>query len=318
MQRDGLARLAPDEVADGVPKRPKSGRYDQTRLADRVLAYLPQAVAVFDQDMRLLFWNAHAAALWGMPPHMAAERPTVADAIAATVGLAPAQRERLVDFCADHIRRGDGVPPDTWLRLTIGRTRRFTVQIHGMGRGIWMMTLADSSTLHGVDRSRPGDAWLDALTGLRNRRQFEALLHDAPEQGGGAVLLLDIDGLQKINETHGREVGDALLCLVARRLERALREDDVPARVGGDEFAVLVPNDATAAALADRLLADLHVAFQVEGTVIAISAAIGIAHIGRRRADQVLAEAAAALAEAKTQTAIRWIDRASRLQNHAT
>jgi diguanylate cyclase (GGDEF)-like protein len=99
-------------------------------------------------------------------------------------------------------------------------------------------------------------AMRDELTGLANRRQFEqriALVAGGPAQ----VLVLDLTGFKQVNDRFGHAAGDQLLAGVAARLTAKIRGRDLVARMGGDEFAVLVP-DATAAegdAVAERLVA---------------------------------------------------------------
>jgi diguanylate cyclase (GGDEF)-like protein/PAS domain S-box-containing protein len=101
----------------------------------------------------------------------------------------------------------------------------------------------------------------DALTGLLNRRRFEAelersLAHSARYGGAGAVLLLDLDGFKHVNDTLGHSAGDELITRIAGVLEGALRTTDVLARLGGDEFAVILPEatETEALAVANKLL----------------------------------------------------------------
>jgi diguanylate cyclase len=91
----------------------------------------------------------------------------------------------------------------------------------------------------------------DPLTGLANRRAFEARLEAevarAERHDSGLVLVvLDLDHLKEVNDTGGHEAGDAHLCALAGALTGAARAEDLVARVGGDEFAWLLP-EATAA-----------------------------------------------------------------------
>ncbi|HEY0410497.1 MAG TPA: GGDEF domain-containing protein, partial [Candidatus Dormibacteraeota bacterium] len=99
----------------------------------------------------------------------------------------------------------------------------------------------------------------DPLTGLPNRREFERALRD-PQPGGYSVLAIDVDNLKVINDAYGHEAGDAALQAVGSALRMGLRDIDVVARTGGDEFAALLPGAGgdEAAAAAERLRRTMH------------------------------------------------------------
>jgi len=87
----------------------------------------------------------------------------------------------------------------------------------------------------------------DELTGLYNRRGFTTLLehtlHVAHRLGtGGFLLYADLDGMKAVNDTYGHAMGDRMLADVAAILRRTFRESDITGRMGGDEFAVIIPN----------------------------------------------------------------------------
>jgi diguanylate cyclase (GGDEF)-like protein len=124
----------------------------------------------------------------------------------------------------------------------------------------------------------------DALTSLPNRTTFERRLELAAHRAdigntSVALLFIALDGFKPINDTFGRAVGDQQLCEVAQRLRDGVSRDDLVARVGGDEFAVLMAFDADkagVAALARRLIALLGEPFDLEGRNVQISASVGM------------------------------------------
>ncbi len=127
-------------------------------------------------------------------------------------------------------------------------------------------------------------AYHDTLTGLPNRTLFLDRLQQAVtrvQRAGrrGAALFVDIDNLKVTNDALGHAVGDALLQAVAERLRGAVRADDTVARIGGDEFTLVLSEveDAGAAGLvAEKLLQTLRVPFQLMGHVVHVSASVGV------------------------------------------
>jgi diguanylate cyclase (GGDEF)-like protein len=152
------------------------------------------------------------------------------------------------------------------------------------------------------------EARTDELTGLANRRAFNEALGRAaaarPADRGLAVLVVDLDGFKEVNDSLGHHYGDELLRLVAPRLRQAVRSDDVVARTGGDEFAVLLPgaDAARAAQVAERLRGGFRRPFRLGPRPRAISASVGIAVAPEDGAEPVelLQHADLAMYEAKT------------------
>jgi diguanylate cyclase (GGDEF)-like protein/PAS domain S-box-containing protein len=135
-------------------------------------------------------------------------------------------------------------------------------------------------------------ALVDELTGLRNRRGFgvaaETALAIADRQDVPVhVLFIDVDGMKRINDEHGHDVGDRALTDVAAALRDSMRSTDIAGRMGGDEFVVLL-HDATSEE-ADRVATRFTEALAERRTLgtTGISASIGIAN--RRRGDSDLA-----------------------------
>src|SRR5690606_17011835 len=121
----------------------------------------------------------------------------------------------------------------------------------------------------------------DSLTGLPNRRQLEHLLQDLLQDGTHrvAILYLDVAGLKYINDSHGHGVGDEVLRGFAARLRRIANENKIVARVGADEFAVILPglaDGAQAGIAAQDILDTLSQPLQLSGGEIRTGAALGI------------------------------------------
>ncbi|MCP9485690.1 MAG: diguanylate cyclase [Gaiellaceae bacterium MAG52_C11] len=149
-------------------------------------------------------------------------------------------------------------------------------------------------------------AQTDSLTGLFNHRYFhERLRHELTRASGAhesvAVLMADIDDFKKVNDVYGHAVGDLVLAELSDHLRATVRSTDVVCRIGGEEFAVIVPasEEAHAIALASRLSQRLdEVALDVAGRV---SVSIGIAHGPEHAANprELVACAEAAMMTAK-------------------
>ena len=124
----------------------------------------------------------------------------------------------------------------------------------------------------------------DPLTGLPNRRFFaeklDECLRGASDTQRLAVLMLDLDGFKLINDTHGHAVGDKALIAFAERMSGVIRPDTILARVGGDEFAILMPAIVSLddpAALARRIVGAIAEPFVIESSASTLGVGIGIA-----------------------------------------
>ncbi len=119
----------------------------------------------------------------------------------------------------------------------------------------------------------------DALTGLDNRRRFDACLGErlaaAPEKV--IVAMIDLDGFKPANDRFGHAAGDAVLVEVGRRLVQLFPESPSVARIGGDEFAVILPPGPTGHDAAKAVRAAIGLPFAIDPDVISITAGVGIA-----------------------------------------
>lgn len=125
----------------------------------------------------------------------------------------------------------------------------------------------------------------DYLTGLPNRvllkdRMRQAIAHARRENSKFVVMFIDLDGFKQVNDMYGHSAGDMLLQAVSARLQACLREADTLARIGGDEFLLLLPNihqAAEARKIADKLLTEIKRPFVFSGDRLPLTASIGLA-----------------------------------------
>ncbi|HEX9186628.1 MAG TPA: GGDEF domain-containing protein [Vicinamibacteria bacterium] len=127
-------------------------------------------------------------------------------------------------------------------------------------------------------------AYHDSLTGLPNRSLFHdrlglAITHTSRQQGRLALLYLDIDDFKGVNDTYGHGTGDRLLVDLAGRMRAAVRAEDTVARVGGDEFVVLlaqVSGAGDAGRVAAKVLDAVRAPFRMDGHEVSIAASVGV------------------------------------------
>jgi diguanylate cyclase (GGDEF)-like protein len=189
--------------------------------------------------------------------------------LAHTVGLDPDQVEDFSRQVGTHVKASasavgrsesqvDRVSSPEWnamraqLRVrgrTVGMMTVATVvdRVFNASDLLFMAAVADQVAI-AIDRSRQfaSEARTDHLTGLANRREFERVIERevaVAERHGRrlSLMMIDLDNLKRINDRLGHSAGDGALRLVAQQLQRVVRASDVCARVGGDEFAVAMP-----------------------------------------------------------------------------
>jgi diguanylate cyclase (GGDEF)-like protein/PAS domain S-box-containing protein len=156
----------------------------------------------------------------------------------------------------------------------------------------------------------------DPLTGLSNRRHFEVQLKawvTGLRKGGHsfAVLCVDLDRFKSVNDTLGHGAGDRLLVHIADVLRRLCDDDDLIARMGGDEFVILKPLGHSAlqiSGLADQIVLELRKPFVFDGKTIHCSASVGVALADAKmpHPEQVVSDADEALYHAKANGRGRW------------
>ncbi|MBZ8131689.1 bifunctional diguanylate cyclase/phosphodiesterase [Afifella sp. IM 167] len=167
-------------------------------------------------------------------------------------------------------------------RLTLADGRTFDLDLVDLPAGI-LVSGRDITAKLAEDAEAYRSARLDGLTGLANRLRLEERLDEVgrdDRRGAAAVLLLNLHRFKRVNDTLGRPVGNALLKIVAERILSALDPSDFAARIGVDEFAVLLPHGPLpqkADMLAARLVDLLGRSYVIEGQLINVGVSVGIA-----------------------------------------
>jgi diguanylate cyclase (GGDEF)-like protein/PAS domain S-box-containing protein len=182
--------------------------------------------------------------------------------------------------------RGEAAIHEVMLRANDGRSVwcQLTSRQAGDG-GAYILVLTDITSLKRREELAWHQANHDDLTGLPNRRQLgehaRRLLSVALKQRRlAAVLVLDLDGFKEINDLFGHSYGDGLLKRVALRLSGVLRDYDVVARTGGDEFVVLLPEieqPSVAMVVAEKLIAAASENVENLGRSLRLHASVGVA-----------------------------------------
>jgi len=162
-------------------------------------------------------------------------------------------------------RRADGSFFTVWSNINVLRD--------GDGRVLNYIALqSDVTQLHEAQLALQRQASYDTLTGLPNRNLFndriaQLVAHSQRQQGVFSLLFVDLDHFKEVNDTLGHQVGDMLLRVISERLQKGVRREDTVARMGGDEFVVLLPGTdaAGAKALANVLLHRLREPVDLQG-----------------------------------------------------
>ncbi|MEW8404561.1 MAG: EAL domain-containing protein [Candidatus Thiodiazotropha taylori] len=177
--------------------------------------------------------------------------------------------------------------------------------------------LISTGTVHDVTLQKEQEqkillqAHYDDLTKLPNRilltdRLNQAMLHSKRRNTQIAIGFLDLDGFKQVNDRYGHVVGDKLLDVLAQRMQTALRDEDTIARIGGDEFVILIPNldeISSCTSLLNRLLHTTSQLIDLDDVTVQVSSSIGVTFFPQKEesieAEQLIRQADQAMYQAK-------------------
>lgn len=302
---NGAAATKPDEVTR-LKRRLRQALQEVETLRVRngvILDHLAHGLSLYDRNQKLVACNQQFLDIYRLPPSMGRKGVTFRAILEHRVKSNTHVGDDGDAYILDRLASvAEGVPIDGTSRLNTGQVIQMTHR--PMADGGWISTHKDITELHEIQAELTHLAYHDPLTDLPNRALFYQRLGTAFGDGAPfAVLCLDLDGFKQVNDTLGHAMGDALLKQVTERLLKLIGPEDLAARMGGDEFAILqMGGDIRAAVtLADAIRLAMEKPFEFAGDVVSIAAGIGIAAApdDGRSIDELLHAADLALYAAK-------------------
>jgi len=242
--------------------------------------HVNQGVAVFDCQARLLTWNPRHRELHGYPVHL--YRPGTHLRQFLDHDLSQSLRSSDDEF--DPRAVAEPLAPINFQQRGSER-RSLAVERNAMPGGGFVSTSTDITDHKRVEARMLHLAQHDPLTDLPNRLLFQDRLQQAMARSGRSgspvgVIVMDLDRFKAINDEAGHRIGDEALKAIARRLRSGLRESDTVARIGGDEFALVLPDLTTekaAVRISEKMLAMVETPLQIDGHHIDPRASMGVA-----------------------------------------
>ena len=256
---------------------------ETNQFATEIIDNAGEGIVVYDRDLRYLLWNRFMEELTGLEAEKIVGRRATE--------LFPHMREQHVDELLFRAMEGETVAspdihysvPGTSKSGWISAVYRPHYDANGNIVGA-IGLIRDITERKAAEQQIEYQAYHDALTGLANRRLFQehlslALALAQRRRRLVGVLFLDLDHFKVVNDSLGHTVGDALLKQVATRLKQAVREGDTVARVGGDEFTIVLqelPHRDHAIIVAEKVLRAIAQPFDVADNRLYVTTSIGI------------------------------------------
>ncbi|HYS52640.1 MAG TPA: EAL domain-containing protein [Thermoanaerobaculia bacterium] len=276
-------RSAPRESREPEPApTPESVRHDPD-LATDIMSNVAEGIVVYDRELRCQVWNHFMEEFTGLRAE---------EVLGKRAGdFFPVLGEQPIDDILARVLMGETVSlaetsymiPGTDRQGWITASYRPQFDSKGNVSGV-IGKILDLTDRKRAEQQMEYQSYHDALTGLANRRLFQehltlALALAQRKRRPVAVLFLDLDNFKVVNDSLGHTLGDSLLREIATRLKNSVREGDVVARVGGDEFTIVLQElekKEDAASMAQRVLRIIAEPIDIDGQRLYITASVGI------------------------------------------
>lgn len=272
---------------------------------DTTLENMPHGVALFDQDNRLIVSNSQYSLLYGLSDEHRKRGTSISDLIRFRHEAGCFGEVEYRAHATDWMDSFEASEPSIQY-LEDGRT--FSILRQRGSSGQTVTTTEDVTSQRKLEARIEFMAYHDSLTGLANRvslrQRLDKIAQRETNRDCVTAYCLDLDRFNKINDTLGHEIGDELLKTVGQRLKEGVREGDMVARTGGDEFVVLQLGPCSperAAGFAQHLIDCLTMPYQLRGYQVQIGTSIGIAFLNEQnmKAQNLIKNADIALYRAK-------------------
>ncbi|MEL6373142.1 MAG: EAL domain-containing protein [Pseudomonadota bacterium] len=252
--------------------------------------YMAQGLCMFDADQRVVVANAQYAQLYGLTLDDVRPGTHLQTILERRIAKGLYSGDDPRHYARERLRE---VTHKSTSVMTLSDGRTIQIVQQPIVGGYWVTTHEDITQRRRTEAQIAHLAAHDTLTGLPNRqslhRNLEKALAHVSRGAQLALLFVNLDGFRSINDAHGHDHGDELLREIAKRLRTNLRETDVIARLGVDEFAIIqsrVSQPQDAATLAERLLELISVPVLVRGARLVMNASIGIVLADGRYPDE--------------------------------
>ena len=256
-----------------------------TSIFEQVIDTIPIIICATGSDEKILFMNNYQAAMLGNNQNNIIGK-NINDLLETDTAIRNARRDKVIIKTAKSIPHYEESFISDGIELIFHCNKAPLLNKEGETIGV-LTTGVDITARKYAEQHRAHLALHDILTGLPNRALLAERISNTVEEctnsdETAALLLIDLDRFKVINDTKGHQTGDILLREVAERINNILRPDDFAARIGGDEFAIILRNINNAEqvnSICKKLLNSINEPYSISGISQLVGASIGIALI---------------------------------------